>query len=201
MDQLGDYTNAVANLRAALEIDSHRPVTLLELGDISLFSRRYPEAIRLADSALALDPTFYHVYEHRAQMHSHFGQHREARATVDSVLTFTQGTSGHPISSLVAARAGDSVLARNHIERALGRTSANEGLGVEDRFWIAGARVALGDVEGALQAIEGDRLRGIRLWFRLQSPDFDPVRSHPRFLRLIDESRPRTTGAANDGVR
>jgi TolB-like protein len=190
MDQLGDYTTAIANLRAALAIDPERPITLLELADISFYSRRYVEAVRWADSALAVEPTFYHAYEHRAQILSHFSMHAEARASVDSASALTEGRLGRAISSLVAARSGDTASARTQVEELTGLQLTGNRLNREDRFWVMGAQVALGDTERTLDGLERDPLRGVSLWFRLQSPEFDPIRSHPRFERLVEASRP-----------
>jgi len=53
------------------------------------------------------------------------------------------------------------------------------------------ALIALGDHQEALDLLERLRPRGTWLWDQLQYPELDAVRAHPRFERLVEESRPR----------
>lgn len=142
------------------------------------------------DSALAPDPAFYHAYEHRAQVYSHFGRNREALASADSARRLSDGDLGLAVSALVLARAGDTVGARRLIDGVRNEDGALARLGREERFWLYGAQVALGDLDVVVDALASERLRGIGLWFRLQSPDFDPIRAHPTFRRIAEGARP-----------
>jgi hypothetical protein len=45
--------------------------------------------------------------------------------------------------------------------------------------------LAAGDREGALRVLERAVPRGIMLWWYLRWPDFDPLRSDPRFKEIV----------------
>ena len=51
--------------------------------------------------------------------------------------------------------------------------------------------VTLGDGEAGLRFLQRMRPRAARLWYGLRGPEFDLIRSDPRFQRLVEESRPR----------
>ena len=50
--------------------------------------------------------------------------------------------------------------------------------------------VSLGDREAALAFLEHVQPRRARFWSGLRAPEFDPLRSDPRFQRLVEEARP-----------
>jgi hypothetical protein len=50
--------------------------------------------------------------------------------------------------------------------------------------------VALREPDRALELLERVRPRGARLWYYLRAPEFDAIRSNPRFARLVAESAP-----------
>ena len=53
------------------------------------------------------------------------------------------------------------------------------------------ALAALGQHERALDFLERVQPRGVLRWDVLKAPEFDSIRSHPRFQSLVGESRPR----------
>ncbi len=65
-------------------------------------------------------------------------------------------------------------------ERALGSNSDPTTTG---RF-VAMPLVAMGEVEQALRLLESIRPRGVLLRATLRMPEFDPIRSDPRFQAL-----------------
>jgi len=50
--------------------------------------------------------------------------------------------------------------------------------------------VGVGKAERAFEILSRLQPRGVRLWYYLRYPEFDAVRSDPRFERLVEESRP-----------
>jgi len=57
----------------------------------------------------------------------------------------------------------------------------------------AAALVAAGESDRALDVLERIRPHGAELWAALRAPWLDPIRDHPRFRRLVAESRPGTS--------
>jgi hypothetical protein len=56
---------------------------------------------------------------------------------------------------------------------------------------LAAAFVAVSEPNRALEVLERAERRGATVAMFLRFPEFDPIRSHPRFQRLVEESRPR----------
>jgi hypothetical protein len=50
---------------------------------------------------------------------------------------------------------------------------------------LAPAMLAAGGREGALRVLERTLPRGVMLWWYLRWPAFDPLRSDPRFEKIV----------------
>lgn len=100
-------------------------------------------------------------------------------------------TIANALLAIVDAQSGDSATARALVDRVLRALpdSAWAAL-LEEQTIPVVALVKLGDQNGALALLERIRPRGARLWSALRAPDLDPLRSDPRFRRLVEESRP-----------
>jgi hypothetical protein len=81
-----------------------------------------------------------------------------------------------------AARAGAEALARG----VSGTAPIEPSLGTN----VAAALLAVGERVRCLDLLERVRPRGAFLWFTLRDPGWDPIRTDPRFQRLVAESRP-----------
>ena len=86
--------------------------------------------------------------------------------------------------AMAVARSGDSVAARGFAERALGSGSDPT---TAARFGTM-ALVAMGEVEQALRLLES-LPQSVLLRASLRMPEFDPVRSNPRFQALQEPNR------------
>src|SRR5207245_8957063 len=85
------------------------------------------------------------------------------------------------------ARAARTRDARNRLERLVRERPPPDQ---EEGQYVIGALDALGQRDRALGVLERLRPRGVQLWSNLRYPEFDPLRSNPRFQRVLDESRP-----------
>ena len=188
----GEYAAAVGQYQQALTIDPQRGTTLTGLGMVSLRRREYAAARAWLDSSLAVDPGFYPGYVRRAEARLLLGDTAAARSDAETATRLSAGDPllGEAVLALVEARAGDSLSARARVGRLLREVALLEQR-VRGGAVLAMALIALGDHQAALDLLERLRPRGTWLWDQLQYPEFDAVRAHPRFLRLLDESRPR----------
>ena len=66
-----------------------------------------------------------------------------------------------------------------------------ESLSPTEALYASGALLALGRKAEMLDLLERTRPRGAQLWFYLRNPEFNPVRTDPRFARIVRESDPR----------
>jgi TolB-like protein/Flp pilus assembly protein TadD len=198
---LGHDSSAVAAYRRALAIDPERAITLVQLAGIHHVARRYGEARRLLDSALVVDPEYVMAYGFRARIRVRLGDLAGARE--DARIAGQLGTSAGGQSAqwlaelawvLVEAAEGDTAAAHARAQRLVEpaftwvravKRRANPTFG---NMAVAMALAAAGEAEPALDLLELFSHDG-RLHWGLEFPEFDPLRTHPRFQRLLEESR------------
>jgi TolB-like protein/Tfp pilus assembly protein PilF len=187
---LGEDSAATAEYQRALAIEPGRAISLQGLGSLRFVARQYTEARLWFDSALVVDPGYYLAYLRRARVRLQLGEPAEARDDAETAMRLGAGDE-LPVAvlALAEARAGDTLAARARLERALRDIPHLERPGPTKALFAA-ALVALGDRERALDFLERVQPRGAQLVFELWTPEFDEIRSNPRFQRLIDESKP-----------
>ncbi|MGH7546977.1 MAG: tetratricopeptide repeat protein [Gemmatimonadales bacterium] len=193
--QLARDSAAAATYLRTLAVEPDRAITLRDLAMLRMMQRRFAEARRWLDSAIVVSPGFFVAYADRAKVHLQLGELAQARADAETALRLSPLPSrawGETAVALVEAREGNSRAALARVEPlardALERPHASV---VGDAYRVAGALATAGDHERALTIVERVRPRGARLWFFLRGPELDPIRAHPRFQRVVEESRPR----------
>ncbi len=179
---LGNAAEALPHYHRALSIEPGRLITLSSNAEMSLREHRFDEARRWADSALTVDPGYWFAYTWRARVRLQTGEIEEARRDAELALRMSGGETVPALTAMAmaVARAGDSVAARRFVERALGSDADPT---TAARF-VAMPLVVMGEVEEALRLLESIRPRGVLLWANLRMPEFDPIRSNPRFQAL-----------------
>jgi len=184
---LSEDSAAIAEYHRALAIEPGKAVSPQGIGSVLFAARRYVEALQWFDSTLAVDPGYYLAYLRRARVRLQLGQIDEARRDAETAIRLGAGDElAAAVLSLAEVRAGDTVGARAGLERALrdipflSRTGPTETL-------FAATLAALGDYDQAIDFLERVQPRGFHLDFELRAPEFDAIRSQPRFQRLIKE--------------
>jgi len=190
---LGRDSAANAEFRTELAEDPTRGVAYLQLAHLAYLARQEQAAERLLDSALGAQPGYDNVYALRAWVRLRLGKVEDARRDAETALRLGSAADrrlleyGEAALVLVDLDAGDS----SHARARTARLASGPPDSVPT-FWtgaLAIALAAVGQPERALDVLER-YTRGPRLWRILRRPDFDPFRSHPRFQRLVEESRP-----------
>jgi TolB-like protein/Tfp pilus assembly protein PilF len=190
---LGEDSSGEAALRRALELDPERANTLTSLGSLRCDRGHYVEGLRWLDSALVVDPGYLNAYVFRARCNLLHGQTNQARkdAEVAERLGAAQG-AGEAELAVVEAQEGDSLSARHRIEHILQQEADSLRPSYDEGFVLAWALVAVNQPERAIHML-GRLPRGWRLSGRLRSSALDPLRDNPRFQRLVEESRRRSS--------
>jgi tetratricopeptide (TPR) repeat protein len=183
---LGEDSMAIAEYHRALAIEPGRTVSLQGIGSVLFAARHYVEALRWFDSTLAVDPGYYLAYLRRARVKLQLGQTDEARRDAETAIRLGAGDElAAAVLSLAELRSGDSLAARGRVERALRDIPHLSRPGPTETLFAA-TLAALGDRERALDFLGRVQPRGFHLDFELRGPEFDLLRDHPRFRRLIE---------------
>ncbi|MGH7549015.1 MAG: hypothetical protein ACREMM_12700, partial [Gemmatimonadales bacterium] len=121
------------------------------------------------------------------------GDAEGARSDAETAMRLRPDDRLWGAAALVAAeaQAGDTLAARARLERLLAELADTSPPTVNEGWVLGTALIALREHQRALELLERVRPRGGMLWFRLRWPSFDALRAHPRFQRLVEESRPR----------
>ena len=193
--QLGEDSAAAHAYRRAFALDPNRPMALMSLSALSLKAGRIAEAKGLIDSAVAASPTVTSPYVRvvRGRIALLQGDTRAARDEAELALALDTGYT-IPARSLLVAVAhaeGDTAASRRELERMVADAGAGAISPTTARY-LAAAQISVGQFQAALSTIERARPRGAYLWFYLQSPDFEPLASAPRFQAIIAEADPRS---------
>jgi TolB-like protein len=178
-----DTARARTELLRALELEPGRIVTFDNLSDVALVGRRPAEILRWTDSAIAVDRSHNYSYPQRAIAFAMLGDTAATLQALEAVDRVGAGPQmAHP--RCVALGVLRAAAARVECQRVLD--------GARTPMDSVTAFLGLGDAERALTALESVAAEGrtLFLWLRMAEPQFDPLRSSPRFQRLVATLRP-----------
>jgi serine/threonine-protein kinase len=180
---LGRLDDALKHIAMARALDPLSPFYQVVEGLILLMLRRPDEAIRLYKQLLEGYPGYRsaHLYLGIAYMHS--GLIEQALVSLDNYDPRRETPDALGMRGCIYALVGRAEEAQEVLEHldTLARTRYVAA------FHPALVYVGLGDFERAIDLLE--RMVAERSWFvrllKLASP-FDPIRSHPRFQRILE---------------
>ena len=179
----GSGDEALEEIAKARELDPLSPFYQLVEGTIHLASRRPDEAIRLYESLVETHPEYHAVHLYRGLAYFHSGQIDRALALMDEYDPRGEIPDAIGLRGVLLAILGNQEDARQQ----LARLETLSAIRYVSPFHKAAVHLGLGEIEQALDRLE----QGVdaRSWFvRLLNldPMFDPLRSHPRFQRVLE---------------
>jgi TolB-like protein/Flp pilus assembly protein TadD len=180
----GRFEDAAVQLHRALELDPLSLAINASIGLHRFFARRYPDAVEEYRKALEIDPGFAMAHFFLGQVYIEMGRATEAIRELEQAIELAGG-SPEMIATLACAhaRGGNGEEARKVLE----------GLQIQGRQRYvspvveAQVHVALGNSDAALARLEDayEARAADLLWIGVR-PLFDPLRTQPRFRRLLE---------------
>jgi TolB-like protein/Flp pilus assembly protein TadD len=183
----GRFDEAIEITREAERLDPGWIMPPTALGLWKLAARRYDEAVNQLDRAAELEPKFFMPAMFLGDCHRFTGRPAEARAEYERAIGLV-GREPILLGRLASASAaeGDLPTAR----RLVGELEALQA----DRHVLpsilARAHAAMGDPDGAFRCLDrAVEERDTTLVLLPHWPGYDPVRSDPRYEKLLERVR------------
>jgi Flp pilus assembly protein TadD len=180
---MGRVDQALAEIRKAQELDPLSAVIATDMGKELYFARRYDEAIVEFHRALAVDPNFVSAHNWISDTLLEQGNYPEAIAELEKTKPFREERIYTRQAAYLHARMGRRAQAQAELAKSL---KLSRGKPVSSGA-VALTYAALGDKDKAFLWLEtacaenSSFMTSLRFW-----SVFDPLRSDPRFARLLD---------------
>jgi tetratricopeptide (TPR) repeat protein len=193
--ELGQPESAYEQYRLALAEDRGDPGTLVAIGMMHLRARRYHDACRALNAAVANEPRYGEAYAQRALVRLHLKDLRSAYGDAETGARLGAWLTGAVAQVIADADARDTASGRQRIAdltaswpRGLAHPSVWVGR------YLAEGYVALGKDDRAMELLTHATPRGASLWLGLQDPSFDRLHGLVRYATLVQDSHPLTGG-------
>jgi TolB-like protein/DNA-binding winged helix-turn-helix (wHTH) protein/Flp pilus assembly protein TadD len=193
---LGKSSEAIAEMKKALELDPFSRIDNTVYGLTYYYARRYDEAREQFNKAIELNPDFFVTYYHSAWLYSQLGQYENAITALTKGRLVAGGTrakfAASEEASLRKAFAAEGT--QGFWQEILRHQEADDDPEVGE-FDTPQAYARLGNKEKALQGLERNYEEREPLGTLVNvDPAFDSLHSDPRFQDLV-----RRMGIASSG--
>jgi tetratricopeptide (TPR) repeat protein len=180
---LGRHPEAIAEATRARQLDPVSPIINTLEGMTFFYAKRYDEAAASLQKALDLNPRFWVAWFFRGNVQLARSDYAGASAAFDKAREFS-GNGSQPVAmlALTAAQAGDASKARAFLAE-LQATSAKRYL---PPYSVAVIYLGLDERENCFAWLKkACDERDVRLFFLGVDQIWDPLRSDPRFVSIL----------------
>jgi tetratricopeptide (TPR) repeat protein len=183
-------------LQRAQELDLLSLIISVDIGEFLGLARRYAEVVAQLQNTLKMDPHFLLAHVNLADVYNYEGKYTEAEKhaleglDVDPKSMWVTG-----VLATCYALEGQKQKSSNHDGKYA--TLARVG---EIGHHFASVSVALGDKDAAFHWLQVayDHREGSLILLRV-IPYYDPVRSDPRFIKLLQRIEAKPAGVEREG--
>ena len=174
----GNLEEAGVALRRAAELDPMLPIVWHNLAEYYFSAHQDSAALEAYNRALELNPAFYLASSDVTRVLATAGRIDEALRLMsvyaDTSNSWLLGNQGY-----VLARSGRDEEARGIATRLTKRAASQPGAAVAAAY----VHLGLGELDAAMELSVSAAKRGMITY--LPTPDYDPLRSHPRYAELL----------------
>jgi TolB-like protein/DNA-binding winged helix-turn-helix (wHTH) protein/tetratricopeptide (TPR) repeat protein len=178
---LGRYDEAIAEMKKAESVDPLSLIINADLAELLVLAHSYDEAIGQSRKTIEMDPNFAMAHDQLAE--AYLQKHMYAQA-IPELQKAVQLSSGSPMCIANLARAYAFSGQRDEATALLSDLKTSSTPGFSHASEVAAIYASLGDKDQAMNWLE----KGYAERFNpgvLIRPRFDPLRSDPRFQRLV----------------
>ncbi|MCH9652105.1 MAG: protein kinase [Deltaproteobacteria bacterium] len=180
----GRFDEALTQLRRALRLDPLSLAINVSVGLCFFYSRAYQRAVKEFEQALEMEGGFAIAHLFLGQALGELGQHEDALREVELAIQLSGGSPEMTaVLGYLSAKAGRG----DKAEGALAELRELAQFRYVSPVLMALVQVGMGRTRQALEALdEGLAGRSTDLIWLAVKPAFDPLRSNPRFQRLLE---------------
>ena len=179
----GRFSEAEEQLKHLAVIDPLSLSLNKTYASLLFYQKRYEESIVQAEKTLELYPNCIPVFPAMAICFSKLGDPKKGLKLMQRGYDIAPSPSRLAVLGYLHAIAGDKAKAKKALQQALTETDSL----LVDNFYIY---IAIGEIEKGLDYLENSlKQKDLEHVALIVDPRADPVRTHPRFMEIIDKIR------------